>query len=197
MARTSGQELAIRQLRSIELASPLGLEIVDIGEPSAENPRMWARISLDCAGTEHDPSGIQLHERERISIGIDPDFPFDSPATWVRHGRWAGTPHVQWRRFLCLYAAPAVEWNPAGAMYSYVERLFQWLERAAAGTLDPEGAPLHPPPTPPPALRSSSRAPTLRRLAMGHGSVTWNSSTDTSVAMTSLAGSLTTTPRAS
>jgi predicted acylesterase/phospholipase RssA/molybdopterin/thiamine biosynthesis adenylyltransferase len=145
MARTSGQELAIRQLRSIELASPLGLEIVDIGEPSAENPRMWARISLDCAGIEHDPSGIQLHERERISIGIDPDFPFDSPATWVRHGRWAGTPHVQWRRFLCLYAAPAVEWNPAGAMYSYIERLFQWLERAAAGTLDPEGAPLHPP----------------------------------------------------
>jgi predicted acylesterase/phospholipase RssA len=145
VARTPGQELAIRQLRSIELASPLGLEIVDIGEPSAENPRMWARISLDCAGVPLEPAGIRLRERERISIGIDPDFPYDYPATWVRHGRWSGTPHVQWRRFLCLYAAPAVEWNPAGGMYSYIERLFQWLERAAAGSLDPKGAPLHPP----------------------------------------------------
>jgi predicted acylesterase/phospholipase RssA len=145
VARTPGQELAIRQLRSIELASPLGLEIVEIGEPSPENPRMWARVSLDCAGIPSEPAGIKLRERERISIGIDPDFPFDSPATWVRHGRWAGTPHVQWRRFLCLYAAPAVEWNPAGGMYSYIERLFQWLERAAAGSLDPKGAPLHPP----------------------------------------------------
>jgi hypothetical protein len=145
VARTPGQELAIRQLRSIELASPLGLEIVDIGEPSAENSRMWARVSLDCAGIPSEPAGIRLREREQISIGVDPDFPFDSPATWVRHGRWAGTPHVQWRRFLCLYAAPAVEWNPAGGMYSYIERLFQWLERAAAGSLDPKGAPLHPP----------------------------------------------------
>lgn len=145
MARSPGQELALRQLRSIELASPLGLEIVDIGEPTTENPRMWARISLDCAGITSEPSGIRLRERERISLGIDPDFPFESPATWVRHGRWAGTPHVQWRRFLCLYAAPAIEWNPAGGMYSYIERLFQWLERAAAGTLDPAGAPLHPP----------------------------------------------------
>jgi predicted acylesterase/phospholipase RssA/molybdopterin/thiamine biosynthesis adenylyltransferase len=145
VARTAGQELAIRQLRSIELASPLGLEIVEIVEPTPDSSLMWARISLDCAGIPHDSSGIELREREQISVVIDPDFPFDPPSTWVRHGRWAGTPHVQWRRFLCLYAAPAIEWNPAGAMFSYVERLFEWLERAAAGTLDPEGAPVHPP----------------------------------------------------
>lgn len=145
MIRGTGQALALRQLRSIELASPVGLEIVGVGDPTEGHQLMWVHISLGCAGIAHAPGGIQVRERERFSIGIDPGFPFDVPSTVVRHGRWARTPHVQWRRQLCLYQAPAIEWAPSDGMYGYVERLFHWLQRAAAGTLDPEGAPLHPP----------------------------------------------------
>ncbi len=145
MTISAGQALALRQLRSIELASPQALEILDVIEPIADGALMWVNISLDCKGVAHAPSGIQLRERERVSIGIDPGFPFDVPYTQVRHARWAGSPHVQWRRQLCLYLASTVEWVPADGMYGYIERLFQWLERAAAGTLDAEGAALHPP----------------------------------------------------
>jgi predicted acylesterase/phospholipase RssA len=142
---STGQALALRQLRSIELASSQALEILDVIEPSGGGVLLWVNISLDCNGVEHVPGGIQLRDRERISIGIDPGFPFDVPYTQVRHPRWAGSPHVQWRRQLCLYLAPSVEWAPADGMYGFIERLFHWLERASAGTLDAEGAALHPP----------------------------------------------------
>ena len=52
---------------------------------------------------------------------------------------------MQWGGLLCLYAAPAVEWNPADGMFGLLDRLWQWLESAAAGELDPQAAPLHPP----------------------------------------------------
>jgi hypothetical protein len=46
---------------------------------------------------------------------------------------------------LCLYAAPSVEWNPSDGMRGFIARLSEWIEHAAAGTLDPDGQPLHPP----------------------------------------------------
>ena len=52
---------------------------------------------------------------------------------------------MQWGRHLCLYAAPSVEWVPSGGMDSFIERLAAWVVRAAEGTLDPDGQPLHPP----------------------------------------------------
>lgn len=142
--RTDGQELALRQLRSIELASPRGLDILAVQEPQPGEV-MWAEVSVDCAGIEHDSGGIELHGRERVRIGVPAGFPYDYPTTTTPHLRWAGTPHVQWGCEPCLYLAPTVEWLPADGMYGYVERLFSWLEHAAAGHLDPDDAPLHPP----------------------------------------------------
>ena len=52
---------------------------------------------------------------------------------------------MQWGSYLCLYAATSVEWNPADGMRGFIGRLSKWIERAAAGTLDPDGQPLHPP----------------------------------------------------
>ena len=54
-------------------------------------------------------------------------------------------PHVQWQHLICLYAAPSVEWLPADGMRGLLDRLIAWLRRAAAGDLDPEDQPLHPP----------------------------------------------------
>ena len=83
--------------------------------------------------------------RERFEIVVGSSFPYVHPNVWVTHRRWAGTPHVQWGRFLCLYAAPSVEWNPADGMRGLIARLNLWLRHAAAGELDPAGEPLHPP----------------------------------------------------
>ena len=145
MARSPGQELALRQLSSMQLASPHGLEVLSVEDPTDETPSLWVEISLDCAGIKHESGGIGVRERERFLLAVDAGFPYEVPSVLVRHGRWAGSPHVQWRVSICLYAAPAIEWNPSGGMYDLIERLIDWLERAALGTLDPEGAPLHPP----------------------------------------------------
>ena len=100
MTISAGQALALRQLRSIELASPQALEILDVIEPIADGALMWVNFSLDCKGVAHAPSGIQLRERERISIGIDPGFPFDVPYT--------GSPRSLGRKPARSVAAPAL-----------------------------------------------------------------------------------------
>ncbi len=141
---TEGQELALRQLRAIELASPHGLEILEVDEPTGGGS-MPVEVSIDCAGIKTRGSGIALHGRERLDIWIPSDFPYAHPYVTTRHTRWAGASHVQWRRHPCLYAAPTIEWLPADGMYGFVGRLFSWLEHAAAGQLDPDDAPLHPP----------------------------------------------------
>jgi predicted acylesterase/phospholipase RssA/proteasome lid subunit RPN8/RPN11 len=91
--------------------------------------------------------GIGLRAREEFELVVGPDFPYTPPSVWVPHRRWAGTPHVHWGRLLCLYLAPAVEWNPADGMFGLVDRLGEWLASAAADELDPAAAPLHPPVT--------------------------------------------------
>lgn len=102
-------------------------------------------ISLDTAGVQTAPGGIKVRGRERFEVVIGPSFPFQPPIVKVTHRRWARCSHVQWGRQLCLYAAPPVEWNPVDGMRGLVSRLCLWLERAAAGDLDPAEQPLHPP----------------------------------------------------
>jgi hypothetical protein len=89
--------------------------------------------------------GLRLRARERVTVQIPADFPFRLPAVAVPHRRFVGAPHVQWGRQLYLYQAPTTEWAPADGMFGFLERLLEWYERAAAGTLDAPGQPLHPP----------------------------------------------------
>ena len=93
------------------------------------------------------PGGLALEAREQFSVWIPPGFPFHRPEVWTPHTRFAGHPHVQWQRHLCLYQAPSTEWDPSDGMYGFLERLESWLANAARGELDPIGAPLHPPVT--------------------------------------------------
>lgn len=102
-------------------------------------------VSLDTHGVSTASGGIKVRDREKFEFIVPDTFPFQHPAVRVCHRRWAGTPHVQWGRVLCLYAAPSVEWNPNDGMRGLISRLILWLQRAAAGSLDPEGQPLHPP----------------------------------------------------
>jgi integrative and conjugative element protein (TIGR02256 family) len=144
LSMSQGQEQALAQIREIIDASDA---VQLLAEPSGAAADGWltVRISLDCAGTPHAPSGLKLRSRERFAVLIPRNFPFDMPTVQVPHLRWAGTPHVQWGFQLCLYAAPSVEWVPADGMFGLIERLTLWLERASLGELDPDDQPLHPP----------------------------------------------------
>ncbi len=138
------RDLALRQVE--ELAAASGGAVAVLGSRQ-EDGYLSIDISLDTHGIATVGAGIRVGQRERFEIRVSDKYPFRPPSVWASHRRWAGTPHVQWARYLCLYAASSVEWSPADGMRGFIERLTSWLENAAAGTLDPDGQPLHPPVT--------------------------------------------------
>jgi integrative and conjugative element protein (TIGR02256 family) len=142
---TDGQKLAIEQLRAVQEESSGAFEVVRVGEQL--NAAGWLHIvvSADCSGKKSSPDGVRLKRREWFTLAIPSDFPFAIPTVWTRHLRFAGLPHVQWKRHLCLYQAPATEWNVNDGMFGYLTRLDIWLDHAAAGQLNPSGEALHPP----------------------------------------------------
>ena len=133
----------MRQLEDIAAAAEGALEVFD-ARWSADS--VTASITLDCSDVVRAvKGGLRVRARERFNISIGRGFPYAPPIVTVEHSRFAGTPHVQWGRLLCLYAAPDVEWQIADGMYGLIDRLRVWIERAAANELDPIGLPLHPP----------------------------------------------------
>ena len=139
---TGGQRRAIDELRRIA-AVGRGLDIVR--EHQGGDGYLLLDVSVDCSNVQPTADGVRMRPRERLTIGVPAEFPFELPFVSTPHTRWAGTPHVQWGRVLCLYVSPSAEWNPSDGMAGFVERLMSWLERAAAGELDAPGEPLHPP----------------------------------------------------
>jgi len=136
-----GLRLALDQLRALE--RPDGLRIVAVNHVEVIQ---WLEVTVSLP-TDGIPrgQGIGLRARERFTFTIESRHPLAVPVVQVAHRRWAGTPHVQWGRQLCLYAAPGIEWHPGDGMRGFVERLLWWLERAAEGTLDGDDLPVHPP----------------------------------------------------
>ncbi|RSN64669.1 ThiF family adenylyltransferase [Actinomadura sp. WAC 06369] len=134
-----GYQLAARQLTALAAVSG---GVVEVLAEHAEAGELV--IALDVRDIPRGP-GIRLRNRERFRLRVPETFPFTPPTVRVLHDRWRKSPHVQWGSHLCLYAAVSVEWNPGDGVRGLLERLVTWLERAAAGTLDPDGQPLHPP----------------------------------------------------
>ena len=145
LALAPGQRLAAGQLNEIADRSDGAVEILRGPYRPTAGQSVVIDIAMDCSGILRAAAGVQLRARETFSLEVGPAFPFTVPQVSVPHSRWAGTPHVQWQKVICLYAAPSVEWLPADGMRGLVDRLILWLRRAAAGELDPEGQPLHPP----------------------------------------------------
>ena len=144
-ALTAGQRLAVDQLSEIVDRSDDAVEILRGPCLSGNGRTVVIDIVLDCTGLASAPDGLRLRARETFTFEISPAFPFVIPQVSVPHTRWAGIPHVQWQKIICLYAAPSVEWLPSDGMRGLLDRLILWLRRAATGQLDPEGQPLHPP----------------------------------------------------
>lgn len=141
---TDGQELACRQIREIAFRSEGALEVVEFRNWN-NTELLAADISVRCSPYARKDSGLPLRERERLTILIPPGFPYDRPQAYAPHARFAGFPHVFWRRWLCLYQAPDTEWDYSDGMSGFFRRLDRWFRDGAAGNLNPTGAALHPP----------------------------------------------------
>jgi len=143
---TPGQALALRQLEDVAAVPGEALKLRAVTHVG-EHARAWlcAEIDVPCGHYPHASDDIAFEPRERLLIYIPPGFPFEMPYAVAPHRRWAGYPHVMRDQTLCVYQAPATEWDPSDGMFGFLERLDQWLAAAALGELDPIGAPLHPP----------------------------------------------------
>ena len=139
-----GQQSALRDLEAIAREGDV-LEIINLTEPEKEDGFLLVELSLSFEGVPRSSDGIPLRQRERFYVVLLSDYPFSHPHVFVPHERWAGWPHVQWKKHLCLYLAPDTEWSPSDGMFGFIERLYLWVKRAAVNQLDQTGAPLHPP----------------------------------------------------
>jgi hypothetical protein len=139
---TPGQEQALRELSQLQSADPEALEVV--GQPIENAGWVTVRVSFSIGLVETREGGLDLREREHFLLSIPAGFPFDTPKLWVDHDRFAGFPHVCWKRNLCLYQSP-IEWNPSDGLFGFFDRMTLWLTRAARNDMDPMEGPLEPP----------------------------------------------------
>lgn len=143
--RSEGQRWAVGQLEDIAGASGGTFEVLSPLAAGEQGGDMVLEISVDCRGFARRDGGMPLRARERLRLEIPWTFPLSRPRAYFRHKRYAAYPHVQWGDYICLHQAPDVEWQAGAGMFGFMRRLHDWLEAAAAGELDPAGAPLHPP----------------------------------------------------
>ena len=151
--RWTPSSAARRGVDRLQPAAPTDLEIV--GMPRERHGRIELTVSVRIGAIEIKPGGLPLNERERFDIYIPADYPFRCrPLKYAMLGL-PKFPHVCWTVVLCLYQSSTLEWNPSDGMFGFFDRLKLWLERAAAGDMDPMDGPLEPPTT-------ISRTPGLR-----------------------------------
>ena len=137
---SSGQQQALDELRFIAEAG----DSIELIQHWRSRGRLVVELSIDTK-FPHDGNGIRFRPRELFNVEVSSNFPWRFPSVRVAHRRWALRSHVNFGSYLCLYLAPDVEWDPSDGMYGFMERLVEWLRRAAIDDLDPAAAPLHPP----------------------------------------------------
>jgi integrative and conjugative element protein (TIGR02256 family) len=147
MSTTPGQIFALSQLEEICQADPYAFEILKKDLPKDDRESLWVQIGIHCGNLPKVAGGLPFRERERFWLLVPTDFPFSKPNVLTPHTRFAGWPHVQWKKHLCLYQAPEVEWDSADGMFGLIERLWIWLCHGAANKLNPPDLPIHPPVT--------------------------------------------------
>jgi hypothetical protein len=87
--------------------------------------------------------GLALEATEEFTLTVGP-HPFSPPRASVTHTRFAGHPHVLQGTRICLYLDPSREWRPELGMEGLLDRLWNWLDDAAAGRFDAATALYHP-----------------------------------------------------
>lgn len=143
MTLTREQALAKTQIEEIVACS---LGALDLIEPPSVTEQGLLKIKLSVATRSYRrEEGLAFRDRERLHIYVSAAFPLRPPSVYFSHRRFAGTPHIQWGSYICLYQSLEAEWIPADGMFGLMDRIDTWLAAAGAGELDPVDAPLHPP----------------------------------------------------
>ena len=145
VAASEGQRIALQQLRRIAGTDRSPVRIIGVEESGDRDSWLHVHITLDCSCHKRVDSGLPLHHREGITLGVPTDFPFNPPEAFTAHSRFLGFPHVHWGRWLCLYVSPDTQWRPSQGMFGFMAQLDEWLRRGARNELDHPEGPLHPP----------------------------------------------------
>ena len=139
---TPGQRRAVAELRALAERSDGALALT--GEITESDAFVKLPIRVSTRGTRYYPGGLRLAPTEDLEIWLGTDVPLHPPMLVASDARWATSPHVTGRS-VCLYIDPATQWSPSDGMYGFVHRMGEWFTAAAAGDLDPDVGPLHPP----------------------------------------------------
>ncbi len=145
VALSEGQRTALDQLRRIAGTDRSPVQIIGVEESVDQGASLGVDITLDCSRHEHVDDGLQLHDREGITLWVPADFPFSPPSADTAHTRFHGFGHVQWGSHLCLYQSLDTQWIPSQGMFGFLAQLDEWFRRGARNELDHPEGPLHPP----------------------------------------------------
>lgn len=140
---TPGHRQALAELERIAACNGALTVKLSAAEPD-EHKWLGVDIELDCTNTPAENGGVQLQEKERITVDIPADFPFRPPIALTHNPELATQPHVQWGVAICLYQS-ATDWDPGDGMMGFITRLADWFLREASGALDAPGGPIDPP----------------------------------------------------
>ena len=138
---TDGQRHAFDELSTIAAACNGALSVRE-HDAVGHWLRVNVRASMD--GVRRYGGGMPLGAVEDLEIWIPRNFPLESPWLFASHFGFADYAHVTGKN-LCLYLDLDAQWSPSDGMFGFVDRMAQWFVDAAAGRLDPAGAPVHPP----------------------------------------------------
>lgn len=141
---SSGQQLAIRQLR--EVAGRSSGDVTVFGGPSAASDgSVEIAVRINTSSMTVAAGGLPIQsDHEDFTLVIDSYFPASPPVPKVNHERFVGYAHVLQGERLCVYLDPDREWDPRAGMAGALEQLWDWLSDAAAGEFDARTALYHP-----------------------------------------------------
>lgn len=135
------QKQLLAELRTLAAGSSHELRVLESAKLDANHDAVL-RISLRTGVIPQGPGGLPLQDEEQFIIRIKPAF-FFPPSAEVEHTRFLGYPHVLQGQRLCVYLDPSREWRPALGMAGFLNRLWDWLTEAAAGSFNGSTAMYH------------------------------------------------------
>ena len=146
---SDGLDDVVTDLKALENQSEFGIEVVKFVKPKSDGDWLVIDVSIDCGGLPRSKKGFALRSRERFWLCFPADFPLSPPSVFAPDKRFAFHDHVYWADALgvnlCIYYSVERQWRPADGVSGFVYRFMQWLEDAAAGSLDRDAQPFHPP----------------------------------------------------
>lgn len=103
------------------------------------------RLQLRTDELKPVPGGLPVSPvQEEVLVTVPTSFPLSPPRVSVEHDRFVGHPHVLQGDRLCVYLDQPQEWHPTKGVVGFLNRLWDWLDDAAAGRFDPRTALYHP-----------------------------------------------------